>query len=371
MRIVFYIIWALNILCVLLKIKSKILTTISFAFSLVIVYISRSTNDYWNYYILYHGAKNGGVEVGFNCLMNIGNFFGLSYNEFLFILYLSFYTILIIVYRKYTDNFQVFFSLYFIYNYNLDTILVRNFCETVLLLVMFHFMVSKNRKAAILIMIISASIHISSLFYAPLLFIKPGIQNNKKLLKYTVLGIAGMCVVLKLFGNNLNFLSAILGGIMGGSELSDKSSYFSRSSRFGYLLYFMLCFAGIIFFLASKKILEENSSYSCEDFLCGKLKINYMLDMAYVFNYYSVFSFPLIILNMSFFRLFRNLYVINFLICCMACDSCKRTMEYYSYITLGFICNFPYKLPMVHGTKMFDKVLDNFPNELQKWKWRS
>lgn len=352
--IIFYSIWILNILFVLIKKKSKVLTLLSVAVSVWIVYQSTSTADYWIYMKYYQADTSGGIEIGYIFLMRLANMMGLTYNEFLMVISIICFAIIMIVYRQFTDNYQLFFSLYFIYEYAIDITQVRNFVASCLLLLAFYFIVKRKRIFAIVTIAISALMHISMLFYIPLLFINPESYKNRKALKYCSIAIVFMCVALKFGGSRFSALSNLLSTVVGSTDLGDKTSYFYSLSNNGYLLYFALCAVNIAVFMYSRHVIRNNMN---QDIVESEMEI--ILDAGLLINLYCVFSFPFIILNMSFYRLFRNVLLINFMISCIAADSFKKTTTaYYKYILTAFVGNLLYKIPLVHGSSLLTPILE-------------
>ncbi len=354
--VVFYLIWALNVLFVLIKRKSKILTILSIVVSVFIVYKSTSTNDYWVYYKFYQSNTSGGIEIGYTTIMHLAKSFGLSYNDLLLVVSLVCFGILLFIYKKYTDNFQVFFSLYFLYEYALDITQVRNFLASSLLLIVFYFIIKEKRIFAFLVLVIASTMHISMVFYFPLIFLKPESYRNRRVLKYCAIIIAFLCVLLKLAGSRFSALSDILSVAVRSTDLGDKSSYFYSLSNNGYLLYFLLCAVNIFIFMYSRNVILNNIGKNSD-----VSDVELLLDMGLLINLYCVFSFPFIILNMSFYRLFRNVYIINVMVCCIAADSFKSTTtSYYKYIIVTIMGNLLYKLPWVHGSTLLTPILDEF-----------
>ena len=112
-NILFYCVLAANIGCVLLKKKSKILTVLSVVLAIYIGFANTGSGDYSAYHTVYDFDLRYG-EIGYMILMKVSNFIGLSFGKLQGVICALSLGIILYVFRQYSDNYQLFFSLFFL-----------------------------------------------------------------------------------------------------------------------------------------------------------------------------------------------------------------------------------------------------------------
>lgn len=357
MQYIFYVIWMINIILVICRKKSRLITIVSVLNSQLVFYYCTSSADYALYYRQYK-YKDIDIETGYNFLSNIGSNLGLTYNEFLFVMSGICFVIMLYVFSRFSNNYHIFFSIYYIYQFGIDVTQVRNFYATTILVLFFYFLYKGKRLGALILIILSISLHNTMWFYVPLLFINTNIIKKDKLLKYLALFIAMSCIFLKFSGGFFGNVSEILGNIIYNMGYVDKIGYFSTMSENGYLLYFGLYAINLLVINLGKYYLYNNIRDEMK-----KRQTERLWHFVLLINIYAILCFPLIIINMSFYRFYRNLYLLNIIFMCVCCDSFnKKSIDYYKYIAISMLCFLVYKLPLVHGAELLDNILEGIVN---------
>lgn len=352
-KYMFYIIWFINIILVISKKKSKIVTVVSVMISQLLFYYSTNSGDYQNYLNDYQYQK-ASFEYGYNFLTRIAFTLGLTYNEFLFVLSVACFAIILFVFSKFTNNYHIFFSIYFIYQLGVDINQFRNFLACTILFCYLYSLYRKKRILALILIILAISMHNTMWFYVPLLFIDDNILKNDKLLKFIGLLISLCCVFLKYNSNIFVVLSSFASSLISDTGYEEKIGYFSTMSENGYLVYFVLHAINIFIIIIGNYYLIKNIQDKDKKEQLGRL-YHFVLFI----NIYAILSFPLIILNMSFYRLYRNIFLLNIVFICVCRDSFKeRSKHYYKFVIMSIVIFFTYKIPLVHLSSSLNTILN-------------
>lgn len=349
--ILFYIIWFANIGLVLLRKKSKFVTICSICISTTIYFLNIGSGDYNGYKLIYDSTDSFiEIESGFKLIIMPFKNLGLSFNQFQGIICLICLLVILYIYRKYSDNFQFFFAIYFIYQYfyHLDTL--RFFLTCTIFVVAFHNL-SKDRKIIYAILIIMAiPIHRTALFLLPIVFLNPKDSFNKKIVESVTLILFFVCTFAILAGSRFQYISSLFLGITNGAGLADKANaYFNNQVHWGFLIYFGLHFGNMISI--------QQCNIRDEETLPEKMMFARYCWMA---NAYAFLSFPLIMISTIFFRLFNYLLLIDIIVWAMQLDKDRTESinKYYNHIFLFLILMFLYKLPFVHASYEMISVLE-------------
>lgn len=350
MVVLFYVFHLLNVLFLFFRKKSKLLTAATFAVLIYIYYNNTGNNDYLPYLAMYKHTERFSVEPGYILLMKAAQHFSLDFNSFYCIICTACLTIIMAVYRKFSDDFQLFFSVYLIYQYFEDLNVIRNFIIRALIIVAFYYLYKGKKLHFVALTAIGALFHQTAIFYLPLV-----IYGNKK--KFSIRAIKVMaavvfllCIVIFITGNNFSWLYNTLSSRLMGND-SKLDYYFTTSTRFGFILYFFLHLGNIYIMRSSLSIMnleneKERSLYELAEFV----------------NLYVISSFPLIMMNINFYRLYNNIFVLNYIVYAILLKNCKKDAYYFTLLKILGL-NMLYALPIVHGSNQKQLVLDSIKNK--------
>lgn len=337
LSILFYIIWIANIIFCILRKRSKILTLISIIFTILLFAGNTGNGDYLIYYREYNLNGMESFQLGFSMLAKICLFFHLSYNGFLLVVCLICYGLVFRYLKEYTMNFSCFFSLYFTILIFYDINQVRNFIVACILTIAI-IKLSKGRKKEYLFLIILACFfHVIAIIYIPFVLINPENTSFPYLYKLLLVLVLGFCLIIFFNGNEIPLLTKFLKSFFEDTGLEDKTVYFMKKMRFGFLLTFTMDFFNIMLVSISKKIMKNNN------YFCKNKKYEFLTNTVYAFNLLTICSFPLQMINHNFYRIFRNLNIINYFIASMTIDSFTYknkdlyTRAYFMYILILFL----------------------------------
>lgn len=341
--IVFNIFWIANLVCVLLKKKNRALSVATFIFLCIIYFYNTQSNDYERYIWIYGGEIRSEIEPGFLFVLDVFSRLGYTFQQIQGIIATICLFTIIIVYRKFSDNYHLFFTFYLIYQYFADLNLLRNFVMRTFIFVAIYFLINGKRMHFVILLVVAMLFHRTALIYLPLALINPEKKISPKLIKMFAGIILTGCVTVFIFGNNWTWIYNIAARFL-SDEVQKLSYYFTTTTHYGFLIYFGLHLINFYVVLTMRrKELENDKLQKWTTYL----------------NYYSFLFFPLIMLNNNFYRLYNNLYLINLVCYVKNLDSySKTTTGYYKCVLKVLIANYIYRLPVVQAWDQKFKILE-------------
>lgn len=337
--VLFNIVFGLNIFFVIIKKKSYILTMVSTLLAVYIYFYNHGSNDYERYTWIYHGELVSEIEKGFVILTNLGNRFNLSFQQFQGIIATLCLLVVLYVYHNFSNNFHYFFSYYFIYQYFADLNLLRNFLMRTFLIVAIYFLIKQKKIAYVLLILIASLFHRTALIYLPLVFIDIKKEISTKTIKIFAGVIITLCVFAFLLGNNWSWVMRIAARFL-GDEPQKLAYYFTTKTHYGFLIYFALF--GICLFAIFRTKNNQIPEYFSE-------KEELYRWVLYI-NCYCIISFPLIMLNNNFYRIYNNIFFLNLFYFASFLDGYNTTtLQYYSKLGQAFCAFYLYRLPFVQA----------------------
>ena len=350
----YIIILIINIFLLIVKKYPKFVFLIDFLFFLLLFYGTTSTNDYSYYVLMYEKGLNlTSYEIGFNTILKLIQYTGVSFQGCMGIIWVIFGGIIIFVFSRYTKNYPLFFSLYLIYLVFIDIIQIKSFCATAILTLAFHFYFSGKKIKYLFFTIVAASIHIEMLFFIPLIFLNSSKLKSQKFVKRCGQGILVTCVIFFFARDFLNSIISHYGisliNALGGS---DKTVYFMTSTNIGFLLYFVLHLVTIyITFFLKKKSSMSNFA------ILNKCK---MIEQVQLLQFYCLLCFPLIMVNMNFYRLYRVTSFANYIAWAYILEkNMGRTIGYYKCLLMVLLSNILYRIPIVQGNDQIHVIINS------------
>lgn len=279
-------------------------------FSFIIIYLflsgyrnysglSGDLNNLQTEYEYYLRTGNSIYEGGYKIFMGVGKAFTLEFYTWraiiiFFALLLNFYSII-----RYAKNPHLVIALFFIFLIIPSAEQLRNFLAfsffQVGLSQLIYSTKSNKYKNFIfsLFVLIAGYVHSSFYIYIVILLID---KITLKYIKILVWFVLLFCVVIFLNNNNIPGFSIIINYF----ENSRVSDYLNHNIRFGFLLYMFL--HGL-----SLYILYVTMS------LTQKLQIKDLkIDKVFNTNLLLIIFFPLLMVNGTFIRIFRNILLLNY-----------------------------------------------------------
>lgn len=253
--------------------KSKICTV----YILVVMYILAAFRtydaDYNTYRIGFQNLYNSTEYryAGYTLFQKFFYNLGINFNQYNWVFFLIVFLLLFIGIKLLTDNVNIVLSCYMIYSYALDVIQMKSAIANALTLITIAIIIrityiecEGNKKTGAFIRLIAlfclltaVAMHFSTLFYVFAIIIYLMIRNRQHIGKHIfflmivsfILIFSGFLVVIMKFANGLGIIS----------DIDYLSHWTIKSTRFGFLIYFVII-ALIIFscrFNKAKMIYDE------------------------------------------------------------------------------------------------------------------
>ena len=350
--VLFLFFWILNLVLVLLQKKNAIVAAISFSLIVVICFMNTTTGDYGSYYYRYVNNCYTQLEIGFVWLMKAGSIVGLSFNQFQGIVCVISLLIILFVFSKFSDNYNLFFSLYFIYQYFYDIDTLRNFLARAILVMALYWLFNRRRALFLVGVICGCFIHRSLVVYLPLVLFDFDSTRSKKTIYFISVFILLICTVSFLTGSRFEFIEEFFFSFIKNAGITERvAHYFSKTTRFGFLIYFFLHFVNL---MLVKYSIEQLRVIGCE----SDRKFG---DFCLFVNLYLIVFFPLIMLSTMYFRFFNNIMVLNFILYSVVADRFPEdNQDYQKYVLVSFGLMLLYRFPIIHASDELIRVLAAF-----------
>lgn len=330
----------LNLIFAFRKKSSKLLTLITLI--AILLFMGGAgpgytfLSDYDNYQRSYENIACSGLfdssQVGYTILMKAGNLLGLDFFAFRIIVTGICLLVIYQVIKRYSYNSNYILLLYMIYPMIIDSEHFRNFIAITVLLVAIRFLeknLLKNKIKYLLLILIASTIHISFIFYIPLVFVN--VNHKNKLIKGLAIGVGLLTVVAFLNNNQVPFVQSVINFI----DNEKVQRYLGATTNFGFLIPVVLHLTSIILVFWSRRIIIRKDTNTMEE-IGGKLYCNKKKrikdiefgNLVFWINILGVIFFPLYIMNIQFYRLSRNFLILNFIVYSIASNKIKRGSVY-------------------------------------------
>lgn len=270
-----------------------------------ILVIGSSTYDKLDYEIYYNAYRYGkdSFEVGFNLLCKIGNEIGLSFDLFRSLLFASSILLMIIGLTKAKLNANVSIAVYSIISMTLDFIQIRNFLAFSIVIYSLQWLFDGTHFGKfkyIIGVVLATSIHTLSVVYLVcfLYGYKNQIYYRRKIIGYIFICSILFSAIMKI---NPVIIGLTAKYIFSFNE-EKRLAYTATSLNWGFLLYWLPEVIFLIISVFMKRYVKKMKD--------SELII--MTDRLLWLNICISCLFPLCIININFFRIFRNFAVLNY-----------------------------------------------------------
>ena len=250
------------------------------------------SNGGYEYYAIEKNNASS-YEIGYVLLMKLGQLFNYSYFDWRrLVFFISLFIIFLCIYY-FSDNPHIIYSLFSAYLIILSAEQIRNTIALSFFLVgLFTYLFTKIKEKRIIYVIftiLAGLIHSMFFLYLFLLFLD--ITFSEKNVKRIAAVVCLFCIVIFLNNNTIPGFNAIISHI--SNERADN--YFIHKTRYGFLYPMVLHLSSVMLtYIASK-----NSS-------------NEAIYKIHKLNLITMIWFPLFMINLSFYRISRNILLITY-----------------------------------------------------------
>ena len=299
-----------------IKKHGKFISFLLVLFMWVLYWSNNYNPDYIEYLRMYKSMEVGASifsperEFGYGILMKIFVTIGLDFDVFIMIDTFICYCLIHSTVKKYCDNYNYVYLLYFIFPFFIDVVQIRNFIVMSILIYSIRYLIEDYNIANIkylFLILIASTIHIFALAYIPFILIK--IDKNKYLIRGIIFFTIFNNLIVLLNDRHIPFVDTILTSIF----RYDKIIFWLNSrTNWGFLVsWFMQIFSfSLVYF--SIKLLRNHSQIIKENKLNSYYKHIKFIEVVYLINLISFIYFPLYILGSTYTRLIRNVLVLNY-----------------------------------------------------------
>lgn len=301
--------------------KSKLLTYTMMLAAVILIGGSSLNADYYsyenNYFAIGNGLNSWNFEIGFQWLNRLIFNLGFSYQQFRLIIALMGMLLIYKTIKKFTNNTAYVMALYLIYPLILDTIQIRNFLAMSIVIYGMRYIICLNKQYLkyILTILLATSIHSTMAFYLAVLLVS--LKNNRRM-TFLVTSVSILSAILMPY--LIKGMSFFVASEKINAYFFTETSMFTQAGVFLYFLYSIF----IVKFMEWKLSKREkgsliNENKFSEGIVNRKLSKDsfktYEIDKKAItsINIIALLSLPLVVNNLNFFRLYRNLFIINYI----------------------------------------------------------
>lgn len=294
--------------------------------------------DEENYLLLYNNISNNNIVSKYSLFSAPGWYFcnllavkiGVSFQNFRLLIGLISFLLLSKFIIRFSANPNITLVLFLIFPFLIENVQIRNFFASTIFLYSLRFLKRENRYNFVFIVfiLIASSIHQIYLLFIPfVLFFK---LNYRKAIYVTFSVLTLLILIIQ------SRLLLTLAEIYFDEFILAKISIYLYNARLGFLALWLIQ-TGFV-------LLTLNTIRSCglDINRLGKNKTRYssFLDIVWKLNFYTIIcTFPLVMLDGNYFRIFRNVLITNFIVnsYLFLILSKKRQLYLYLIILLNLI----------------------------------
>lgn len=328
LKYLFYFFLFLNFIIVFRRKKIKIIEIINWIFLIILISGRCNGPDYGAYLNEYNRLTEIiNHDIFYQILVNLGRFFHLDYNVFLFILVCISFGIIIYVVTKLNINSHIFIFFYMIFTVFYDAIQVNNFIANAFCILAVYMRINNKKIVSFALIIIASMIHAVSLIY--LFIILFSLKNEQKniicLRLFVVLGLL-LFIACLFVSPILSMVTNIFYNILPNS---DVGNYLDIRVNNGYVIFIFLHLMNIFILKKCKKNLSINITSNQMNFL----------NIVYFLNIVIILFYPLLLVNSNFYRIFRNYNILIFICYAIILSSYViKSKNIYEKKYLSFLC---------------------------------
>ncbi|WP_171719803.1 EpsG family protein [Paenibacillus phytohabitans] len=301
--------------------KFVILTTL--VFIILVLGWNTGTLDNVNYIRHYTNISVGvyssnKYEFMFVWLMELGNKLGLDWFMFKLLIACACVPLVYNTINLFTKNLSFVYFFYLLHAFFMDAEQFRNFIALSIFIFSIRFLLKKNKKSKFLYLmcvLLAASIHSSFILFLPLVILE-GVNKNKFVKSIAALSLI-LCILTFFNGNRIPVIDNFMENLVLDSNNIER--YLNSSTRFGFVIPFLLHILNFMTIYMAKKYKDR--------FQIGNTRQNEYINLIFWTNVFMFVFFPLFMKSITFYRLTRDLSILNFIALSIVYDWLKKNNE--------------------------------------------
>lgn len=291
--------------------------------------------DYLNYERRYNNILDRqigyNIQFGYTIIQMIGKTMGLEFFWFRFVVIaLCLLALYFFVIKKFTANANYVLAFYLMYPMIIDSEQLRNFVAMTIVLSSISLLRREALRYKLLylgLIGVAGTFHTAFLFYTPLIFVSD--RKDSRFAKAIAVLSVLLMVLMFLNNNQVPFAELIMQAVDDGRF----TRYLSSSTTLGFVMPLALTISSIMLvywakhisdreLLISERRLSLNPSLSIDQ---NRQRFeNNFITLVFWINLLSSFFFPLFMITIQFYRLPRNLLLLNIAAYALATNKLKR-----------------------------------------------
>lgn len=260
--------------------------------------------DLDNYYYMYIGQQE--LPVGMDFIFKIFSTIGIDFYTVHYILLAVFLLVSMYVIKTFCENWHYAIALFSGYYIIISADQIKNHTAFIFLCFAIICLYKNQKVKAVLFILIASSIHYSFIIYLLFVLISP--KKSKYIIKIciTISLIYALMATMKLdaviVNNFIPAIISILGSKIGAFAEMKVQLYFSTRTSWGFLLCAGLQVLDFGLLKYSRNLMIKRGITNKIDFIEFVIRLNEIGFMA----------FPLFVYNMQWYRIIRDLLLINY-----------------------------------------------------------
>ncbi|HFU3980232.1 TPA: EpsG family protein [Streptococcus suis] len=331
---------------------SKFINTVIVLFIWIIMGFNYSNADYLNYQYSYlligSNYYSSNMEIGYQFLMKISNYLDLTYQQFVMVISMVGLLLITSTIKKYSNHPNTVLALYMIFPLLLDTVQLRGFLSMSIVVFAIRYLEVENKINIfkyLSLIAIAFSIHFSAFFY--FLFIIIFFIDEKKILAIS----ASVTLFFVVFQSKIFQIASIVIPIARLKRYSFGMNI-SYTTFFIYILYIL--FNIFIVFKVRKEYEKQYLKFHDDKII---LKRRSFLTIVLKLNYISLLILPFIMTALEYFRIHRNILILNYIALFTLFNKNKIKVRnlplYLSYVAFVFLALYIFIYIQFYDTVIF------------------
>lgn len=292
--------------------------------------ISNYLNNYDKAEIIF--MNKGFYQCIYQGIMALCHLCGLSFMQFRFVVTFPALLLMYNSLKKYSVNLHGVIMIYLAYIFFLDGVQIRNFLGYTVFFNSLHILYNRKnywRIEYIISIFVAGLIHSSFWVYIIFALIPVNVKNKKSFMFIHVC----MGVMITFLCINFQRILIPIINILGSVDSTRTTGYTVASTKFGSLISMIMQIFATYIVLFSYKVVENNNNFL---FLNNKIKKDKKIIETVVWiNILELYLLPFCVLQITFYRLVRNLFLINTICFMISFKYYNANYKYIKYITLG------------------------------------
>jgi hypothetical protein len=265
-------------------------------------------------------------DFGYALVSMIFKFLGFNYEIFRLTWSVIGLVLINLTVKKLLTSSNKFYLVYFIFPFFVDVIQVRNFLAMAIMIFAIPYLLSEKRYDTIKfigLILVASSLHVIALTYIPLVLLLRLRVSNKVRNFYIFLII--LFVLMFFLRSYIYSLTEPIVVLLKSKSIRGISYLQGRTKIHAYVPLF-INFMELFIILWADKIynnLQKSSNLNILEIQNFNYKLKFIKLVKYI-NYYTMLFIPLYLFSLSFYRISRNILLLNFIACLIVIDDSSK-----------------------------------------------